>query len=125
MQFTYMHFINNMIEESKCCSDVIKKHFNKELVMTKEDNKNLKNSTKCWICDNDYIDNNVKVRDNCHITGKYKDSAHRDCNINLKLNRKTPVVFHNLKSYGSHLNMQELGRFNIKINIILNALENI
>ena len=36
-----------MIEESKCCSDKIKKHFNKELVMTKEDNEGIKNSTKC------------------------------------------------------------------------------
>ena len=33
-----------MIEESKCCSDVMKKHFNKELVMTKEDNEDFKNS---------------------------------------------------------------------------------
>ena len=29
---------NNTIEESKYCSDVMKKHFNKELVMIKEDN---------------------------------------------------------------------------------------
>ena len=28
--------INNMIEESKYCREVIKKHFNKELVMSKE-----------------------------------------------------------------------------------------
>ena len=28
-----------MIEESKCCSEVIKKPFNKELVMTKKDMK--------------------------------------------------------------------------------------
>ena len=41
----------------------MKKHFKKELVMTKENNENFKNSTKCWICDNDYIDNDVKVRD--------------------------------------------------------------
>ena len=27
--------------------------------MTKEDNEELKNSTKCWICDNGYIDNDV------------------------------------------------------------------
>ena len=40
-----------MIEESKYCSDMMKKHFNKELVMTKKDN--------------------VRVRDHCHITGKY------------------------------------------------------
>ena len=44
-----------MIEESKYCSEVMKKHFNKELVMTKEDNEDFKNSTKCWICDNDYV----------------------------------------------------------------------
>ena len=31
-------------------------------------------------------ENDVKVRDHCHITGKYRDSAHRDCNINVKLN---------------------------------------
>ena len=53
------NFINNMVEESKYCSDVMKKHFNKELVMTNEDNENFKSSTKCWICDNDYIDTDV------------------------------------------------------------------
>ena len=73
-----------MIEESKYCSDVMKKHFNKELVMTKEDNEDFKDSNKCWVCDNDYIDNDVKVRNHFHITGKYRGSAHRHCNINLK-----------------------------------------
>ena len=36
--------------------------------MTKEGNGNFKNSTTCWIIDNDYVDNDVKVRDHCHIT---------------------------------------------------------
>ena len=53
------NFINNMIEESIYCSDVMKKHFHKELVMTEEDNENFKNSDKCWICDNDYVHNDV------------------------------------------------------------------
>ena len=117
------NFINDMIEERKYYSDVLKKLFNKELVMTKDDNKKFKNSTKCWICDNDYIDKNVKVRDHCHITGKYRGSAHRDCTINLKLNHKIPAVFHNLKNYNFHLITQELGKFNLKINVILNGLE--
>ena len=60
-------FNNNMIEESKYCSKVMKRYFNKELVMTREDNEDFKNSTKCWICDNDFVDNDVKVRDRCHI----------------------------------------------------------
>ena len=80
------------------CSDMMKKHFNKEPVMTQNDSEDFENSTKYWICDNDYIENNVK-RDHCHITGKYRGSAHRDCNINVKLNHKIPVVFHNLNNY--------------------------
>ena len=78
------NFVNNMIQESKYCSDVMKNYFNKELLITKEDNENFKNSTKCWICDNDYVNNDVKVTDHSHITGKYRDFAHRDCNVNPK-----------------------------------------
>ena len=111
-----------MIGQSKYCSELIKKHLNKELVMAKEDNEDFKNSTKCWICDSDYVDN-VKVRDPCHITGKYRGSAHRDSNFNLRLNHKIPIVFHNLKQYDSHLIMQELGKFNFEINVITNRLK--
>ena len=75
--------------------------------MTEEDNGDFKNSKKCWIC---YTD--VKVRDHCHITEKYGGFAHRDCNINLKLNHKLSVVFHNLKNYYLHLIKQELGKLN-------------
>ena len=116
-------FINNMIEESKYCSEVIKKHFNKELVMTKEDNEDFKNSIKFWICDNDCADNNVKVRDHCHISGKYRGSAYIDCNINLKLNHKIPAIFYNFKNCDFHFIRQELDKFNLKINVIPNGLE--
>ena len=68
------NFINSMIEESKYCKDVMRKHFNKELVITED----------LWICDNDHIDTDLKVRDHCHITGKYRGSALSDCNINFK-----------------------------------------
>ena len=35
------NFIESVIKESKYCSEVMKKHYNKELVMTKEDNGNF------------------------------------------------------------------------------------
>ena len=38
------NFRNNLIEESKDCSGMMKKLFNKELVMIKEDNEDFKNS---------------------------------------------------------------------------------
>ena len=83
----------------------------------------MKNSIKYWISENNYIDTDVKVRDHCHITGKDRGSAHRDCNIHLKLNHKIPIVFHHLKNFNSHLIMQELGKFNLKISVISNELE--
>ena len=43
------NFIKSRIKESKYCSEVIKKHFRKDLVMTKKDNKKFENSTKRWI----------------------------------------------------------------------------
>ena len=53
----------------------------------------------------------------------YRGSAHRDCNINLKLNHKIPIVFHNLKNYDSDLIIVKLAKFNLKINVTPNGLE--
>ena len=36
-----------MIKESKYCRSAMQKHFNKELRMTKEDNEEFENPTKC------------------------------------------------------------------------------
>ena len=107
------NFIDFMIEESKYYTDITKKYFNKELVMVNM-MKILKTLLR-WIWGNVYVEGDVKVRDHCHITGKYRGSAHRDCNIKVKFNHKTPIVFQNLKNYDSHLIMQELGKFDLKM----------
>ena len=39
-----------MVKKKTGIVDLMKKHFNKDLVMTKEDNENFEHSTKCWIC---------------------------------------------------------------------------
>ena len=36
------NFFNSIIKESKYCSDVMRKHFHKELLMTKKDNEIFK-----------------------------------------------------------------------------------
>ena len=69
--------------------------------MTKEDDEDFENSTKCLICDNGSADNFVTVKDHCHITGKYRVSEFWDCNINVKLNHKILTAFHNLKILAS------------------------
>ena len=99
-----------------------KKHFNKELAVTKDD-EDFENSLKSWICGHAYVESDAKVRDHFHVTGKYRGSAHRDCSINVKWNHKIPIVFHKIKNYDTHLNMQELGKCNFKIKVLSNGLE--
>ena len=85
--------------------------------MTKKDDETFENSTTCKICDNIYVDDDVKLRDHCHITVKYQRSAQRDCNIKVKLNHNILATFHKLKNYDSHLIIQELGIISIKRHI--------
>ena len=80
-------------------------------------------SNKCWICNKLFVAEDTKVIDHCHITGKHRGSAHWNCNINLKLTKKGSVIFHNLRGYYSHLIMQEIGKFDVKICVISNGLE--
>jgi len=46
--------------------------------MTQHDNKSFKEASACHICGK--ILGSDKVRDHCHITGKYRGAAHKACN---------------------------------------------
>ena len=91
--------------------------------MTEEEEDLFQKSSNCWICKK-LIDNDEdKVRDHCHITGKFRGAAHESCNLNLKLTKNVPVIFHNLKNCDSHLIFNELDKFDVKIKVIPNGLE--
>ena len=51
----------------------------------------------------------IRIRDHCHITGKYRGSAYQDGNINYRLSDKIPEIFHNLRGCDSHFIMQTIG----------------
>ena len=80
--------------------------------MTENDEMCFKLMDKCHICDNEYTDKDVRVRDHCHITGRFKGSAHQECNLKLKIKPediKIPAIFYNLRGYDSHFIMQQIG----------------
>ena len=66
------------------------KNTKKEIIMTKEDEEDYKNNKICRFCEN-YIESD-KVRDHCHLTGKYRGPAHNTCNINVK--QKDSNLYH-------------------------------
>ena len=105
-------FLERMLEEVEYCKNIVKKEFNKPLKMTDDDELSFRLEDKCHICGEKYTKKNVRVRDHCHITGKYRGSAHRECNLKLRIEPdklKIPVIFHNLRGYDSHFIMQEIG----------------
>ena len=70
-----------------------------------------------------FTDEDNKVTDDDHVTGKYKGSAHWNCNTNLRLTKNRSVIFYNLRGYACDLTMQEIHKFDVKINVIPNRLE--
>ena len=101
----------------------MKKHFNKNLIMSEEEEQQFQSSNLFWICKKLIDDDDGKVRDHCQITGKFRGTAHWSCNINLQLTQKNPVIFHPLRGYDSQLIFCELKSFVVKIDIIPNRLE--
>ena len=98
------------------------KHFNKSLIMSEEENL-FQQSNSCWICKKLIDSDEEKVRDHCHVTGKFRGAAHWNCNINLQLTKELPVIFHNLRGYHSHLIFSELAKLDVKISVIPSGLE--
>ena len=116
-------FIKAILKEYKYCKNVMNKQFNKNLIMSKEEEHLFQQSNSCWICKKLTDNDEEKVRDHCHVTGKFRGAAHWNCNINFQLTKKVPVIFHNLRGYDSHLIFNELDKFDVKIKVIPNGLE--
>ena len=84
-------FITWVLDKQKWTDQIIKHYFNKKLIMTNEDEEIYNNSHICWICKQEL--NTDKVRDHCHVMGKFRGGSHSKCNINLRLNKKTAKHF--------------------------------
>ena len=115
-------FIKAILKEYEYCKKVMKKHFNKNLIMSEEEEQ-FQSSNTCWICEKLIDDDDEKVRDHCHVTSKFRGAAHWSCNINLPLTKKVLVIFQNLRSYDGHLVFCELNKSDVKIYVIPNSLE--
>ena len=69
---TFYIFIEATLKEHDYCKKMIKKHFNKNLIMPAEEEERFQLSNSCWIC------------------GKLFDVGDN------KLTKKIPVIFNNI-----------------------------
>ena len=118
--------VNSLIDELKVCNDRIAKMESLTSLQKKVDRLNAK------IKENIDLDLKIseakargdkghKVRDHCHLTGKYRGAAHSECNFKLQIKPGTtciPVIFHNLKGYDAHLIIREIAKVFDKVSCI-------
>ena len=83
--------------------------------MSEKEEEEFQSSNTGWICEKLIDNDNEKVRDHCHVTGKFRGVATGT--------KKVPVIFHNLRGYDSHLIFDEVKYFVVKIDVIPNSLE--
>ena len=74
-------FVHEVIKIENKLNFYIKKT-KKDIMISKEDEEDFKINTTCRFCEKEIVSD--KVRDPCHLTGKYRGPAHHSCNINVK-----------------------------------------
>ncbi|XP_043468340.1 uncharacterized protein LOC122502385 [Leptopilina heterotoma] len=76
-------------------------------------------ASTCHICKKKFAHSDIKVRDHCHLTGKYRGPAHQDCNTNYHESSTIPVVFHNLSGYDAHFIIKAIAtEFDGKVDLL-------
>ena len=105
-------FIEAILKEHQYCKKVMRKHFHKNLIMSEKEEEQLQSSNICSTSEKLIDDDDEKVRDQFHVTGKFRGAAHWSCNT--QLTKKAP---------DSHLIFDELNKFDTKIDVIPNRLE--
>ena len=85
--------------------------------LSAEEEVEFQSSTVCHLCDNKQgplQSGALKVRDHCHLTGRFRGAAHSQCNLkegekNTK-HYSIPVIAHNSRGYDSHFVLREVGK---------------
>ena len=84
--------------------------------LTEEQQLQFKNATRCSICNKKFQEDDERVRDHCHFTGKYRGCAHNKCNLDYSWRYfKIPIFFHSLKNYDAHLIINKANEINTKL----------
>ena len=72
-------FVEAIFKEYEYCKEVMKKHFNKNSIMAEEKEEQFQSRISCCTGEKLIENDDEKVRDHCHITGKFRGAAHWNC----------------------------------------------
>ncbi|XP_077278952.1 uncharacterized protein LOC143906629 [Temnothorax americanus] len=108
------HRVKNILSDIVCMVD-----------LTRDEWETFHSAAQCHICEKPFAPNDNRVRDHCHLTGRYRGPAHSTCNLNYKDSHFIPVIFHNLSGYDAHFIIKEIAAaFEGKIDVLPITKEN-
>ena len=74
----------------------------KEMIpLTNKEMKSYEKQNVCYICEKS---------DHCHYTGIFREAAHNICNLQYKVTKNIPIVFHNGSEYDYHFLIKQLAK---------------
>ena len=76
--------------------------------LTREESEKFYSAVNCHVCEKPFTPEDTRVRDHCHLTGRYRGPAHSSCNLNYKDSHVVPVIFHNLSGYDAHFIIKDV-----------------
>ena len=71
-------------------------------LFTDEDKERDAEAKNCEFCSSPFGSTHIKVRDHCHLTGKYRRALCSSCNLNHKTEYNIPLYFHNARGYDNN-----------------------
>ncbi|XP_067211748.1 uncharacterized protein [Linepithema humile] len=76
--------------------------------LTREESEEFRSAVTCHVCEKPLTADDTRVRDHCHLTGRYRGAAHSSCNLNYIDSDVIPVIFHNLSGYDAHFIIKDV-----------------
>ena len=84
--------------------NILFKFTKKDIKTTEDDKEDFEKKIIGRLCEK-HIESD-KVRDHCHLTGKYRDLAHNTCNVNDS--NFFPPINHKFRNYDCHIFLKKL-----------------
>src|SRR5436190_7377579 len=76
--------------------------------LTPEEIENYYDEMFCHVCGRPFGPEDQRVRDHCHMTGRYRGPAHSRCNLWYRDTHVIPIFFHNVSGYNAHFIIKEV-----------------
>lgn len=111
------NFIQTLINKEDFFREILTRF--QEMDFTEDDRISFENCDFCYLCSDDFSAESVKqkghkVRDHCHITGRYISAAHNLCNLSRREKVCIRIYAHNFSGYDSHLIISHLNNEDIE-----------